>query len=192
MTTTTLPLRINVVGSSGSGKSTTARLIADRLNVPYIEIDALFWKPNWTESTETELNDKLTQTLAAEAWVLDGNYARTVPIKWQRAQMIVWLDLPYWLIMYQVITRTLRRSLQQEELWSGHRESLWKAFIQKDSVIYWSLTNLSRIRRRYLKAMEDPQFAHLQFIRLRSRGDVRHFLDTLAPENTGKNHATDS
>jgi hypothetical protein len=51
-----------------------------------------------------------------------------VPVKWQRVQLVVWLDLPYPLILYQVIKRSLRRSLFREELWSGNRESLAKAF----------------------------------------------------------------
>lgn len=39
--------RINVVGTSGSGKSTFGRQLSQQICAPYIEMDALFWQPNW-------------------------------------------------------------------------------------------------------------------------------------------------
>ena len=48
-------MRINVIGTSGSGKSSFSKRLAEKLDVPYIELDALHWKPNWTESTDEEL-----------------------------------------------------------------------------------------------------------------------------------------
>ena len=168
--------RINVVGSSGSGKSTFARRLATALRVPYVELDALHWKPNWTESPDDELFPRLEAALSGESWVLDGNYGRTVPVKWQRVQTVIWLDLPYWLILYQVTKRTLQRSLRREELWAGNRESLRKAFFDRDSIIWWSLTNLQRVRRGYLAAMSDTEFGHIDFIRLRTRHEVDAYL----------------
>lgn len=168
--------RVNVVGSSGSGKSTFGRALAEKLGHPYIETDAVYWRENWTEPPDDEFFADLEAALAADCWVLDGNYSRTVPIKWRRVEMVVWLDLPYWLILYQVISRTLRRSIRQEELWAGNRESLYKAFLQKDSVIYWSLTNLARMRRGYSAAMASDRFSHIHFVRLRSRREASEFL----------------
>lgn len=171
--------RFNVVGSSGSGKSTTGRLIAEVLGLPYVEIDEVFWRPNWTESPDDEFYTALREALSGDAWVVDGNYSRTVPIKWERAQVVVWLDLPYWLILYQVIARTLKRSISGEELWAGNRESLRKAFFDKDSIILWSLTHLSAVRRGYTKAAEDPRFSHIKFVRLKSRRQVSNFIASL-------------
>jgi adenylate kinase family enzyme len=171
--------RVNVVGSSGSGKSTVGRQIATRLGLPFVELDDIHWRPNWTESTDEELFSNLGKALAGEGWVLDGNYSRTVPVKWKRVQLIVWLDLPYWLIMYQVISRTFRRSFNREILWAGNQESLTKAFFDKDSIILWSLSNLSRVRRGYSQAMSDDRYRHIQFVRLRSRREIREFLSAL-------------
>lgn len=176
--------RVNVVGSSGSGKSTVGRLIADKLDMPYVELDDLHWLPDWTESTDEQLFSKLENALSGEGWVLDGNYSRTVPVKWKRVQMVVWLDLPYWLILFQVITRTFRRSIYSEVLWAGNRESLAKAFFDKDSIILWSISNLSRVRRGYSQAMTDDRFGHIQFVRLRSRREIREFLSALPETQT--------
>ncbi|XOV86619.1 MAG: adenylate kinase [Pseudomonadota bacterium] len=171
--------RFNVVGSSGSGKSTLGRLIAEHLGLPRIELDALYWGPDWQEPPEQEFLVRVRAALDSDRWVLDGNYSRTVPIKWQRVQVVVWLDLPYAVILYQVISRTLRRVFRQEELWSGNRESFRKAFFSRDSVIWWSLTNLARVRRGYETAMKSEDFAHIRFVRLRSRRAVREFVTSL-------------
>lgn len=171
--------RINVVGCSGSGKSTLSKRIAERLGHDYVELDALFWKPGWTESTDDELLPKLTAALSGQSWVLDGNYQRTQPLKWQRVQTVVWLDLPYWLIFYQVIVRTLRRSLLKETLWNGNQESLKKAFFSRDSIILWSLTTAANYRERYERDSAADEYRHIHFVRLRSRGEVDQFLDAL-------------
>lgn len=171
--------RINIVGTSGSGKSTAGKLIARKLGYPYVELDELQWKPNWTESAEKELLSNLERSLEGESWVLDGNYSRTVPIKWKRVQLVVWLDLPYWLILYQVIVRTVRRSVTKEELWAGNRETLKKAFFERDSIILWCLTNLGKVRTQYLAAMNDPRYSHIRFIRIRSRRELALFLASL-------------
>ena len=171
--------RVNVVGSSGSGKSTLGRQIAARLDIPYVELDEIQWKPNWTESTDEQLFGGLERALAGDQWVLDGNYSRTERIKWARVQQIVWLDLPYWLVFWQVFTRTIRRSVRRETLWAGNRESLAKAFFSKDSILLWCLTNLARVRRQYEAAMASPELSHIQFVRLQSRAEVRAFLKSL-------------
>ena len=172
--------RFNVVGSSGSGKSTIARAIAQALRLPYVELDALFWKPDWQESSDDEFLPKLARALAGDQWVLDGNYSRTTAIKWQRVEVVVWLDLSYWLILYQLVKRSFVRSLTGEILWSGNTESLVKTFFRKDSVIWWSLTNLRRVRRGYSSAMNDPGYSNIRFVRLQSPSQVRLFLKELA------------
>ena len=172
--------RFNVVGSSGSGKSTLARAIAQALQLPYVELDALFWKPDWQESSDDEFLPKLAQALAGDEWVLDGNYSRTTSIKWQRVEVVVWLDLPYPLILYQLVKRTLLRSLTREVLWSGNTESLVKTFFHRDSVIWWSLTNLTRVRKDYSSALSDPRYCNIQFVRLRSQAHLALFLENLA------------
>jgi len=75
-------MRINVIGTSGSGKSTFSKMLAKKMNVPYVEMDALHWKANWKESSDEELFNKLKNALSSEKWVLDGNYSKTEHIKW--------------------------------------------------------------------------------------------------------------
>ncbi len=171
--------RVNLVGSSGSGKSTLGRALAEALGQPVIEIDDLFWGPNWTPQGDETFLPALAAALEAPQWVLDGNYDRTRALKWARATLVIWVDLPYPLVLWQVFTRTLKRSLGGVRLWrAGNRESLRRAFCSKESILLWSLQNLGRIRRRYAAAhaAAGERGSAPSWLRLKSREDGQAVL----------------
>lgn len=68
--------------------------------------------------------------MKSEDWVLDGNYTRTIPIKWENVTTVIWLDLPFLKTVYQSIKRTLKRSITGKEIWpeTGNKESLRESF----------------------------------------------------------------
>ena len=73
--------RVIVVGLSCSGKSTLGARLAEALDVPFVELDALYWKPNWTDSTAGEFREKILAATAGDDWVVAGSYSRhTEPI----------------------------------------------------------------------------------------------------------------
>ena len=96
-------MRINVIGTSGSSKSRFARQLVAALKIPYLEMDRLYWKPNWQEPNNEEFFSILEHALSGDAWVLDGNYTRTTHIKWPRANLVVWIDYSFPLTLYRVI-----------------------------------------------------------------------------------------
>ncbi len=169
-------MRINVVGTSGCGKSTVSKRIAERLNIPYIQLDELYWKPNWAESTDEELFPKLEKALSHDEWVLDGNYNRTTSIKWKRVQMVVYLDLPFHIVLYRIIRRSLLRGIKNEELWHGNKETLWKHLFTRDSMILWTIKRFSMNRKRYKELFEKPEYSHIKFVRLNSKKEVEDFV----------------
>ena len=171
--------RINVVGTSGSGKTTFARRLAHALGVPYYEIDAFSWKPDWREAPDAELFARLEEVTAQPAWVLDGNYTRTRPITWKHVQQVIWLDLSFPRTIWRVAARTIRRARTQEELWpgTGNRESLAQAFLSRKSIIWWAIRQHPRYRERYPRLMASPEYAHISFLRLRSDAEAQRFLE---------------
>ena len=169
-------MRINIIGTAGSGKSTFSKRIAEKLKIPYIELEKLAWKSNWTESTEVELFSKLQRHLCSDDWVLDGNYSKTRHIKWKRCQIVVYLDLSFHIIFYRLLRRTLIRIFTGKELWAGNKETFWRQFFTRDSVIWWGLSNFFLKRRYYLIDSKNPEFAHIKFVRLRSRKEVEDFV----------------
>ncbi|MFS2223311.1 AAA family ATPase [Pantoea sp. B65] len=171
-------MKINVIGTSGSGKSTLARAIARQLDLPYIEMDALFWQRDWGESSDEQLFARLEQALQQPGWVLDGNYKRTQAIKWRDIDTIVWVDYGFLRTLYQAIRRAISRSWHQQELWPGThcRESFRKSFLSRDSIILWTIKTWRHNRQRYQALLSDPRYQHLRFIRLTSPQMSREFI----------------
>jgi adenylate kinase family enzyme len=175
--------RINVIGTSGSGKTTFARRTAEVLGFPHFEMDALFWRPNWGETPVDEFRQKVREALKGDTWTIDGNYSKVRDIVWARADTVVWLDYPFAIVMGRVIWRTFRRGLTREELWSGNRERLWGNLFSKDSIIRWSMNTYWRRKREYPVMFEMPEHAHINFIRLRSLKEGEAWLAWLAEES---------
>lgn len=171
--------RIVVVGSSGSGKTTTAETIAQRLGIPHVELDALHWLPDWQETELQEFREKVSRALVGPTWVVDGNYAKVRDITWSRADTLVWLDLPLPLVLARLTRRTFNRWISREILWSGNRETLKGAIFSKDSLFLWMLKSRKKHRRDYPRLVTEPQFAHLRVIHLTSAAQVDAWLDSL-------------
>lgn len=171
--------RINVVGTSGSGKTIFARQLAELLDLPYFEMDQLFWKPGWQQSSDNELFSKVHDVTSGPRWVLDGNYTRTLPIKWKNVQQVIWLDPSFLRTVLRVTARTIRRAFTQEELWAGtgNRESLREAFLSRKSIIWWAISTHRANRRKYSTLMASPEYAHISFVRLGSPREARRFLE---------------
>lgn len=175
--------RISVVGTSGAGKTTLAAALAERLELPHVELDALYWRADWTPLPAPEFRAAVTAACAAPRWVTCGNYSEVQDLVWERADTVVVLDLPKRTTTRRVISRTLRRALARAELWNGNRERLRNALALHEperSVIAWSWHSHARIRRRYREAGIDPRWAHLHFVTLTSPSAVREWLAGVA------------
>lgn len=170
--------RISVVGTSGSGKSTVGRQLARGLGVPFVELDSIYHQPGWVPLPAEEFRRRVAEEAAGEGWVIDGNYSKARPLVWARADTVLWLDLPRWTVMRQVTWRSLRRAAFRVELWNGNRERWANLFTwaPEDSVISWAWHRHAVYRERYAAAAADPAYAHLHFVRLRSRAEIRRFL----------------
>jgi adenylate kinase family enzyme len=168
--------RIVVVGTTGSGKTTTARDLARIFDIPHVELDALHWQPNWVPMETPDFRQKVTEALSGPAWVADGNYSKVRDVLWSRATTLVWLDYPLPVILVQLTQRTWKRVTSQQELWNGNRETWRGAIFSKDSLFLWALQSYSRQRRLYAQYHTKPEGAHLQMIRLRSREETTAWL----------------
>ncbi|HYN76065.1 MAG TPA: shikimate kinase [Candidatus Limnocylindria bacterium] len=173
--------RVSMVGNSGSGKSTVGRAVAAALAVPYVEIDALYHQPGWQQLPAGELLAAVDSRTRGDGWVVDGNYSDALDLVWSRADTVVWLDLPRWLVMRQVGGRTARRLGRREELWNGNRGRL-RAVLNPDphqSIVRWAWTRHAMYAERYESRTGDPRWSGLDVVRLRSRADVDLFLGSL-------------
>ena len=173
--------RIVVYGWTGSGKTTTARRIGAALGLPVIELDALFWRPNWEPVPVDEFRAAAIEALAGcpDGWVCDGNYARIRDGILPHADTAVVLRLPFRVTYWRLWKRTLTRSWRRERLWGTNNESFRQAFLSRDSLLLYAFTQ----RRRGFESLIDDLAAwggHASVIELRSARAVDAFLAGLA------------
>jgi adenylate kinase family enzyme len=178
--------RIVVVGTSGSGKTTLAQRLAQRLELPHVELDALHWDPNWMPVPREVFRERASQALSGDEWTTDGNYSAVRDIVWNRADTIVWLDYSLPVIMGRVTWRTIRRLVMREELWNENRERFRTSFLSHDSIILWALRSYRRRRREYPVLFSQPEHVHLRVVRLRSPRAARRWLSAQGTNDGGR------
>jgi adenylate kinase family enzyme len=164
--------RVAIIASaSGSGKTTLGRALASRLDAPFHELDALHHGPGWTEATAEELRARVEPLLDEERWVVDGSYrGKLGDLVLERADVVVWLDLPRRVWLPRLVRRTASRVVRREELWNGNRESLRTA-LGRDSVVRFALRTYTPRRRLY-----PTQLERFPVVRLRSPREVERWL----------------
>jgi adenylate kinase family enzyme len=176
--------RILVVGTSGSGKSVFAKKLASFLKIPNIELDALFWEPNWVEATQPVFRDRiLNATSQSTGWVINGNYNKVSNLTWQKADTLIWLDYKLSLVLWRVLKRSFIRVVTREVLWGTNRESFIKTFFTKYSIILWALQSYSRRNRQYENLIQSSEYAHLKTYRFKSPREAELFIKNLTSLN---------
>ena len=167
--------KVSVTASaSGNGKTTVGRELALRLDVPFVELDALVHGPNWTETPDDELRGLLEPVLAGDGWVIDGGYRGKIgDLVIGQADVVLWLDLPMHVWLPRLARRTVRRLRGREEIWNGNRETLRGAVWGRDALIPYALREHRSRRRRY-----PVELAVYPVVRLRTQADVERFLSS--------------
>jgi adenylate kinase family enzyme len=175
----TIGRRIVVAGMTGSGKSTFARALAARTGLPLIYLDLHYWKPGWVRPSDDEWRARQRTLVAGRAWIIEGNYNETLPLRLERAETVVYLDTPWWLCAARAFARGLRKP--GGEMPEGCEDSRTRRLRDEWGAV-WKIWR----RRR-----SDPERARNEISRhgthatvhvLGSRREVRHFLDVVSGE----------
>jgi adenylate kinase family enzyme len=178
--------QILVTGNSCSGKSTLGSLLASMLNVPFIELDALNWKPNWVGLNDTnpdELIRRFQKATEGDSWVVAGSYTKlSQQAFWSKLDSIVWLDLPLHHLVWRMLKRSWQRWRTKELLWGTNYDKFWPQLMfwrKKDSLLWWIVSQYQPKRQKMLAYQTDPRWSHIRFIRLCSITEVSGFESTL-------------
>jgi adenylate kinase family enzyme len=174
--------RVVIVGVTSSGKSTLAEKLAKCLGLNYIELDALYWEPNWQSAPLDVFRDRVEKALRqADKWVVAGNYRIVRDLIWSKAEAIIWLDYPLLIVLGQLTRRSFKRWWTQELLWSTNREPLWNHFKlwSKESLYNWLFQTYWRRKREIPLLSSQPEHQHLALIRLKHPRETQAWLERL-------------
>jgi len=168
--------RVLVIGSSCVGKSTFARALADAASLPYVELDQLFWGPNWTAKPLEEFRSLVDRASAAERWVVEGNYGDVRDVLWPRAGVVIWLNYTFPVIFWRAMRRTVFRNITRQELWSGNRESFTRSFLSRESILVWVVTTFRRRRKQFEALRASGSFPQLAWLEFTHPNQAQEFL----------------
>ena len=171
--------RILVLGRTGSGKTTLARSVAEHLDVPHVELDALYFNEDLSTVPLERLRERTRSAVAGDRWVTDGNKSAVRELVWPRADTVVWLDYPLWVSLWRLARRALWRTSTIARRGPGEgaggRSRLAQGAAAARGVVT-ALRSHRGQRRRYPVLFAQPQHAHLEVIRLRSPRAARRWL----------------
>jgi adenylate kinase family enzyme len=170
--------RVVILGCSGGGKSTLARAMGERLGLPVVHLDALFWSPGWKEPEDNAaFRAKVAAAIAGDAWITDGNYVgRTFDLRLPRADTVIFVDQPRRVCLWRIVKRWWTdRGKRRADLAEGCYENLDWAFTE------WVWTFERKARPR----IEATVAAHGQsMVTLKGDRDVAAFLDRIPARAT--------
>lgn len=166
--------RIAVVGTSGAGKTTMAASLAERLDVPHVELDALYHGPGWTPTPDDEFLAAASAAAAGDRWVIEGNwFSRLGHAVLGRATTVVWLDYDRPVVMLRVIRRSVARAVLRQELFNGNRED-WRTWTHASHPIRWSWSTMHERRAHTHERL--ASLSDVEVVRLRRPADARRWL----------------
>ncbi|HEX4197708.1 MAG TPA: hypothetical protein VHZ26_09715 [Caulobacteraceae bacterium] len=168
--------RIVILGNAGSGKSTLARRLGERLNLPVVHLDVLFWEPGWTEPDNDAFRARVRASMAGDAWISEGNYARrTFDLRLPRADLVIWLDTPRLTCIRRVILRSAL-ARPRPDLAAGCKEGLLDPDFAEFLRYTWDYDRKSKPR---IEAAREAIAPDVPVVHLHDKRETESFLASL-------------
>ena len=164
--------RILIIGCGGAGKSTLARQLGEKLDLPVVHLDKLFWKPGWVESAPEEIDGKIMAELEKPQWIMDGNYNRTLPLRVKYCDTILYLDFSRMACLLGVLKRILTTyGTVRPDMGEGCPERIDLEFLQ------WVWNYNKNKRGKNYRLLNEAE--GVETIVLKNRRMVKRFLKNL-------------
>lgn len=164
--------RIVIIGCGGAGKSTLARTLGEKLGIPVVHLDKLFWNPGWQKKTPEEFDRLLAEELKKDSWIMDGNFNRTMPQRIARCDTVIYLDFSRVTCLMGVLKRIVTTfGTVRPDMGEGCPERVDLEFLK------WVWNFNKEKRESYYKMLNETQ--GIETIVLKNRRAVKKFMNTL-------------
>lgn len=170
--------RILILGKTGSGKTTLARELAATIGVPHVELDALYFGPNFSTVPPSVLRERTSTAIVGDRWVTDGNKSAVRDLVWPRADTVIWLDYPWVVSFWRLGKRALWRTsvLKAQATERSGKAGLPREFLSAAKGVLTALRSHMGQRREYPRMFAEQENQHLAVVRLRSPRATRRWL----------------
>lgn len=164
--------RIMIIGCGGSGKSTLAQQLGEKLGLPVVHLDKLFWTPGWVSVPKEEFDRRHQAAIAQEKWIMDGNFDRTIPLRLQRCDTVIYLDFSRLACLLGVLKRVLTTyGKVRPDMGEGCPERIDLDFLK------WVWNFNKNKRERNYRLLNDTE--GVRVIILKNRRAVKRFLSEI-------------
>lgn len=174
------PQRIHIVGTPGAGKTTLARRLAQQLELPFVELDALFWGPHWLPAEPQVFRRRVAASVRDPRWVACGNHVSARDLVWARAEAVIWLDYPNLLSLTRLVQRGFSKVQTNARTWlSGQRAPAFS----HDSLLLYGFRARQERNVDFGPLLAQREFAHLKVLRFRKPDEMEAWLAGLAADH---------
>ncbi len=169
--------RICIYGQGG--KTSLSRALATLTGLPVIELDAVFWLPNWVERDRGEMLNIVIDRVAhaTDGWIVDGNYSRIRPHLLPLADTVIWLNLPRIPTTLRVAKRSLLNAINRTRICGDNYETL-KTALSPDSIIWYRAFHGQKSQQGIAVDLANPEIG-ANIYEIRSYRHLRAFYQSL-------------
>ena len=169
--------KIAIIGCAGSGKTWLTLKLQEKLQLPVYHLDEYHWLPGWHRVSEETFTQVHHDLCCKSSWILEGIYVRHMPERFEHADVIVFLDIPRYQCLFNVISRAIRfHDAIIPGVPSGCTQNIFSyKFVE---FLGW-IWNFPRRSKPKIQAMLDEYAQGKQVIIVRSRKEMRELIEKL-------------
>ena len=164
--------KVIVIGCPGSGKTTLAKALAEKTDLPLIHLDKIQWTGNWECLRGEDFDRILSEKMQAPCWIIDGNYNRTIPMRLSCCDTVIYLDYPTYISFFGALKRVISNyGKVRDDMGGNCREHF-------DPTFFWFILTFNlKNRKRYYKLLNSAEGKNI--VILRSRKETAEFLGNI-------------